>query len=348
MPYRILTLKGKSMMTKKLTALLLPILALSACGGHSSGGTSAPQTPAPENQKKNSPLQIKDLTESKFYAKAPLSFANAEKKNYTLYAQTSMATNVTRYSLFFNQQNQINSQQIAKLDSYCELYVDASQNTKASDVEFPLYQKFLVSQVSQSSSITKYFFELSLQAGMFNNMQVLCYNTPDSNAFLKHVGHILSMTPPTTSNSGVPNGVIPLEIYQDNGQIRLGVFYTTESKKTLNFTFTLWAPSMAPKMKISSLSWRLFNAKTQKPIGSWNTEIKNSNTTYPGAMAFVWDVTDPSVIDEAIKSLGNLQILLSVNRDDTSASHTIDLGQYCISNPEKFINVTQHKTGCGK
>lgn len=140
-----------------------------------------------------------------------------------------------------------------------------------------------------------------------------------------------------------------IKIYSDSVGPQFGTQYAYDEDKFLSVTFSLWGGDLLPTFTMKTLAWRLFDSGSGKWINAWTTAVNNSAAvTYPGSMVFSWSVDRKKEVLVAIRSLSNLKIVLSVDGDLSSpvATHFVNLGGYCLTDPGHFMNLTTGKQGC--
>lgn len=141
-----------------------------------------------------------------------------------------------------------------------------------------------------------------------------------------------------------------VNIFSDNAGPRFSTVFAYDTDTVWTMTLSLWGRDLAPDMSMKSLAWRLLDSRTGQFINQWTTTVNNpSPVMYPGTIAFSWDLRQArNEVMAAIHALPNLKVLLSVNGDlaAPTATHFIDLGAYCSSNPGNFINLTTGGSGC--
>ena len=137
--------------------------------------------------------------------------------------------------------------------------------------------------------------------------------------------------------------------YQDKKQPQFGVIYSNDTDVMVVMNLTLWAGDLMPTHKMKSLAWRLYDSGTNQYVNAWTVESRGSGDTfYPGTIAFSWSIKDKNEAISTMKSLSKLKVLFSVdgNLSAPTPTHFIDLGSYCTSNPDNFINLTSSHNGC--
>jgi len=130
---------------------------------------------------------------------------------------------------------------------------------------------------------------------------------------------------------------------------QFGTQYAYDADKFLSITFSLWGGDLLPTFTMKTLAWRLFDSASGKWINDWTTAVNNSSAVmYPGSMPYSWSLNSENEVLVAIKSLPNLKIVLSVDRDLAAPepTHFVDLGSYCSTNPGHFVNLTTGGQGC--
>lgn len=141
----------------------------------------------------------------------------------------------------------------------------------------------------------------------------------------------------------------PVKIYRDARGPQFGSQYAYDSDKFWSLTVSLWAGDLLPDFQMKTLAWRLFDSSTQKYVNHWTTAVNHqSSIMYPGSMVYSWILVDENETRDAIKSLPNLKVVLSVDRDLAAPvpTHFIDLGSYCLTDPKHFMNLTSGSSGC--
>lgn len=140
-----------------------------------------------------------------------------------------------------------------------------------------------------------------------------------------------------------------INVYSDTNGPQFGVQYAYDEDKFLALTVSFWGGDLLPNFSMKTLSWRLFDSSSGKFINEWTTAVNNSSPVmYPGTMVYSWTLSEEQEITEAIKSLSKLKLILSVDQDLASPvfTHYLDLGSYCVSNGNHFLNLTTGKQGC--
>lgn len=140
-----------------------------------------------------------------------------------------------------------------------------------------------------------------------------------------------------------------INVYSDNHGPQFGVQYAYDEDIFLTLTVSLFGGDMLPNFMMKTLSWRLYDSSSGKFINNWTTSVNNSSPVmYPGTMVFSWKLSSEQETTEAIKALSYLKIIFSVDQDLSSPvpTHFLDLGSYCLSNANHFLNLTTGKQGC--
>lgn len=141
-----------------------------------------------------------------------------------------------------------------------------------------------------------------------------------------------------------------VKVYSDQSGPSLTTVFAYDTDKVLVLTFSLGASDVLSATRtMKSLSWRLFDSVSGQFINDWQLAVNHSSpVTYPGTMALSWELTDEQQVLAGIRSLPNLKIVLAVDQSVSTpvATHFIDLGSYCRSNPANFMNLTTGGSGC--
>lgn len=321
---------------------------LAACGEKSSPKKESPAAPqANTDSAADGPL-IKEIASNQYVLLQNLTFADAEQ---TKRNETSLNENITRYSYFWADQKMLKSNDLPHKSSYCEIYTDVPSTMDSRHIAFDAGTRLKVISISTLYRQQEFAFDLTLQARVFQNLNLSCVNTQDSAAIVQHIGNLFSIAPANPSSNETIQG--PKTVYFDEkkGSPQFGVQYANDIDKMWNISLTLNGRDLNDQMNIQNLSWRLYDSGSKTFINNWKTEVNGSPTTYPGGLSLSINLKNEREILAAISNLRNLKILLAVNQSDIKnpiATHIVDLGAYCQTKPEKFVNLSTGTNGCGK
>ena len=143
-----------------------------------------------------------------------------------------------------------------------------------------------------------------------------------------------------------------IDFYKEREQPRFGVIYANDADKAWTANFALWGGELTNDYMIKTLAWRLYDAKTKKPITGWQWALFNQEPVmYPGTLALSADLRSEAEVLAAIRALPNLVVLFALNQNPAQPmplypTHYLDLGAYCASHPKNFQNLTNGKNGC--
>jgi|GEM_PF-5412602 len=140
-----------------------------------------------------------------------------------------------------------------------------------------------------------------------------------------------------------------VDIYSDNSGPQFSTIFANDTDKVWNVTFSIWGGDLLPNFSMKTLAWRLWDTNAKKYINKWIiAEDHPAPVMYPGTMSYSWELQLEDEVFAAIHSLPNLKLVLSVDQDlsEPVATHYIDLGSYCKSNPKNFVNLTTGGSGC--
>lgn len=140
-----------------------------------------------------------------------------------------------------------------------------------------------------------------------------------------------------------------IQVYVENKAPKISTIFAADQDKFWVVTLSLWASDLKSDFNITTLSWNVYDSKSEQYIQSWKTLIENSAPTiYPGTLAFTLNLENESEILTAIKNQKSLKLILSVDQDLAApiATHFVDIGAYCTTHPENFMNLTTGQAGC--
>lgn len=165
---------------------------------------------------------------------------------------------------------------------------------------------------------------------------------------------VVAATFPAGSSAGTTGLGKQLKIYEENGTPKFGVQIMHNSnpdpERMWAITFSIQGAELSAGKPLRVIAWRLWDQRSETFLSEWRTQVESVNDRYyPGVAAFSWDTAVPSVVFEAIQNSTQLALVISATHQSrpNQPTHFIDLGAYCSSAANHFLNLTTGQSGCG-
>lgn len=330
----------RGLMFKKsiiLTLAALSLVALPACKSSKKSDSNVQGDDNNGNGGQPVPgLDIKSITSNNFFARVGFDFSTAVEKK-------DKQTHLKRFSFFFSQQQLLKNEKQAKNSgSYCELYIETHPQMDGSQIELQQGAQLRLGSVTQFKNNNEVSFNLVLQQSFSEQFQLFCLNTWDANDVDDHIGHILLLTQDNKPFPQQPK-VKKIGFFQDSFSL---MFSKGSQFAVIQGMF--FGKELSKSTEISRLAWRL--CSKNGCINDWQYAINGSKVFHPGSVALTMEVSGKQEINHVIKSMKSLELQLSVDAEDQNGfprvTHIVDVGAYCSTNPQNFVNSDFNTVGC--
>ena len=167
--------------------------------------------------------------------------------------------------------------------------------------------------------------------------------------FVKILIAVLSMIP-MLAFAGTSGLGKQIDFYQENGSPKFGVQVAHDVDKDWAISFAINGADLSGGKPIRVIAWRLWDKKSESFLSEWRTQVESSTDIYySGTTAFSWDLSDPALVNEAIRNSTQLALVIYAAQYGPAATptHFIDLGSYCSTNADHFVDLTSGQAGCG-
>ncbi len=135
-----------------------------------------------------------------------------------------------------------------------------------------------------------------------------------------------------------------IEFYSTDNEPRFGIQY---ANALYMMTFTINSDDLSQGKKVNTIFVKFVDKKTNSALSDMKQLMVPAAGPAGSSQAFGIMLQGPSRTDFIIQNLRDLVLVLTVHRQDTGLEDLyLDIGQYCVSKPTKFVNLDTGASGC--